>query len=186
MDKLILLLVGIVIGVAVVLLLGKQAVQPGKRPVQPKPDVLVEGAEVETGGLFAVPEDVVRMAGTVMPHPSTEYPNTVLNLRLHDLPREINVAAQALLPRPIVAYCDTSLAHALLLEEPSSTLFQGILPRLFISHANAAMVFILEQPLQELVSSTALVEPRPLVEYADAGYTISLGPPLELLKGGEQ
>lgn len=186
MDKIILLLVGVAVGVILVLLWpGKQPLEPQEAPIQPepaKPEILIEGADVETQKLFSVPEPALRAAEETKPRCLITYPNAALDLLLSDLPADINVIADSVLARPTIAYSDSSISYAVS-QEPPRDLFTPIRARLFVSHPDETVLFILKPPLQTLISSTAQVRPHPLVEYADAGWNGSLTPPSKLLGG---
>lgn len=179
MDKIIFLLVGVAIGVAICLLWPRE-----QQPALPEPAVIVEKADaVQTLDLSTVPQDLVRAAGVTKPRLSIEYPDTALNLLLYEPSPELGKVAGRVLPQQtIIAYPDSSIPYAAL-EEPPPDLFKVTLPRPFVSHPDTAVVFIVEQPTQELITSAAQVKPHPLVEYPDAGWSGSLSPPVGLLTG---
>lgn len=182
MDRVILLLVGVAIVVALCL---TWTGQPRKQQPQPRSAVLVDEADaVQILDLSTVPEDLGCAAGATMPRPSSEYPDAASSLLLYEPSPELGVAASKVLPQPIIAYSDSSIPYAVL-EEPSPALFRVIPPKPSVSQPDTAVVFVLEQPLQGLISSTGQVRPRPVVEYANAGWIGSLSPPLGLLEKGE-
>lgn len=179
MDKLILLLVGVAIGVALIFFLSER--EPKLIPaVAVKPEILVEGAESETRKVFPMPINLTNAAGATIQHLSIVCPNATYNLRLHPLSSEIDVAAKKVLPRPMVIDPASSRLYAIL-EKPSVDLPKSIEPRVFVTSPDGAVLSVLEEPVQTLLSSAVQVQLRPVTEYPDAVWVEDLSPPLELL-----
>lgn len=179
MDKVILLLAGVAIGVALIFFLSHR--EPELLPPVPvKPEILVEGAESETLKLFALSTDLTDAAGATIQHLSIVYPNAASNLRLHPLPSEIDVVAKEVLPRLIVIDPESSKLYAIL-EKPGPNLSRSIQPRVFATSPDGAVLSILAEPAQTLLSSAVQVQLHPVTEYPDAVWVEDLSPSLELL-----
>lgn len=179
MDKVILLLAGVAIGVALIFFLSHR--EPELLPaVAVKPEILVEGAESETLKVFPIPINLTDAAGATIQHLSIVCPNAASNLRLHPLPSEIDVVAEEVLPRPIVIDPESSKLYAIL-EKPSPDLSKPMQPRPFVTSPDGAILSILEEPVQTLLSSAVQVQLHPVTEYPDAVWVEDLSPPLELL-----
>ncbi len=179
MDKVILLLAGVAIGVALIFFLSPDGPEP-LPPVPVKPEILVEGAESETLEIFAISTDLTDAAEATMQRPLIVYPNATFNLCLHHIPSEIAVVAKEVLPRPIVVDPESSRLYAIL-EKPSPNLLKYIKLRVFATAPDGAILSILEEPVQKLLSSAVPVQLHPVVEYPDAVWIEGLSPPLELL-----
>lgn len=179
MDKLILLLVGVAIGVALIFFLSEREPEL-MPPVTVKPEILVEGAESETRKVFPMPINLTNAAGATIQHLSIVCPNATYNLRLHPLSSEIDVAAKKVLPHPIVIDPENSMTYAIL-EKPGASLSKPIQPSPFVTYPEGTVLCILEEPVQTLLSSAVQVQLRPVTEYPDAVWVEDLSPPLELL-----
>lgn len=138
-------------------------------PCSPGAEPIVEDAYVGKVGLSPLLEQP-----RAVPRPLIEYLNAVLSVSLIE-PR---IDASRVLPRPLVQYSESAF-NIVLQEPPTSPM---ILPRPLIEYSSRATVFTLEQ-LADL--SFACVQPRPSVEYADAGWSQGLSPPSQLLEQEE-
>lgn len=139
-------------------------------PKQP-PELVIEGAD----GTWNLSLSPMPKSLTATPRPLIEYPNAASTRSLSKAPSELEQAASKVLPRPLIEYSNNVLSSAL--EGPPESFVAD--PRPLIEYSNSAAVFALEQ-LADIDFSH--VQPRPLVEFADGGWTLSLNAPLELLQ----
>ena len=140
-------------------------------PCRPEP-VVKDADAVEKLDLSCMPKKQ-----EALPRPLIEYPNAAFTRSLIES-TELEEKARVL-SRPLTEYPNSAISFAL--KKPQTS--PATLPRLLVEYSDSAIVFTLEQPTDADLLF-ARVRPRPLVEYADAGWSGSLSPP-GLLKGEE-
>lgn len=174
MDKVILLLAGVAIGVGLILFL----IQP---PPAVKPVISTEGAESQVLKLPSLSRNLADKANDATPHLAIEHPNTVSKLRLAAVPSEIISLSKTVLTAPRLSYPNGVEVYRTL-GTPGPEFPNITRAETFVSSPDAAVLSVLVDSGQPLLAATLPVKHHFVVHHPDALSVECLSPPRGLLK----
>lgn len=166
MDRILLwVIIAGLLAVIVILLWPKQP------PVKPMMfDPRLEGAN----GAWTLNLDTLSKQLQTSTRPLIEYPGAATTQFL-DAPQELEKLTSKVSRRPLIEYSNSVLT--VILAQPSYSPAVALRP--LVERVSSGTVFTLKLPTDADLSQ---VQPRSLIEFANGGWSVSLSPPVELLK----